>query len=68
MADFNNCDPEKHPMKRQGNGIWTKSVMLSPGKYEYKFLVDRNWLEDSQNGNTCRNCFGTYNSVIRLEA
>jgi len=68
MADFNNWNPVKHPMKNDGNGTWTKTVMLSPGQYEYKFLIDGNWLEDPQSNSTCRNCFGTYNRVIKLEA
>jgi hypothetical protein len=25
-------------------GLWTKSVMLVPGRYEYKFLVHGQWL------------------------
>ena len=40
MGDFNKWNPKKHPMKRDGNGVWTKAVMLFPGNYEYKFLVD----------------------------
>jgi len=40
MGDFNNWNPKKHPMKNDGNGTWSKTVVLSPGKYEYKFFVD----------------------------
>jgi 1,4-alpha-glucan branching enzyme len=65
-GDFNNWSPEKHPMKRDENGMWNKAVMLSPGNYEYKFLVDGQWREDPRNDHICPNCFGTYNSVIKL--
>ena len=41
MGDFNNWNPKKHPMKKDGNGIWTKAVMLFSGKYEYKFLISK---------------------------
>lgn len=66
MGDFNNWDPKKHPMKKQGNGMWNKTVMLSPGKYEYKFLVDGNWAEDPRNEQACVNSFGSRNNVLDL--
>jgi 1,4-alpha-glucan branching enzyme len=65
-GDFNNWSAEKHPMKRDENGTWNKTVMLFPGNYEYKFLVDGQWREDPSNNQLCPNCFGTYNSVINL--
>ena len=66
MGDFNNWNPKMHPMKNDGNGIWSKTVMLYPGEYEYKFLVDGDWKEDPRNGQTRPNCFGTRNSVLNL--
>ena len=45
MGDFNNWDPNVHLIKNDGKGIWTKSVMIPPGKYEYKFLIDGDWKE-----------------------
>jgi 5'-AMP-activated protein kinase regulatory beta subunit len=67
MGDFNNWNPKKHPMQNDGNGIWSKTVVLSPGKYEYKFFVDGKWKRDPQNDQICSNCFGTQNSVLKLE-
>ncbi len=66
MGDFNDWNLKKHPMKTDGNGVWNKTVIISPGKYEYKFLVDGQWKEDPQNDQTCPNCFGTQNSVLNL--
>lgn len=66
MGDFNNWSPEKHPMRRDENGMWNKVVMLAPGGYEYKFLVDGQWREDPRNDRLCPNCFGTQNSVLEL--
>jgi len=68
MGDFNNWNPQKHPMKNDGNGKWTKAVMLFPKTYEYKFLVDGEWREDPQNEQKCSNCFGTHNSILNLTA
>lgn len=67
VGDFNNWNPKKHPMQSDGNGIWSKTVVLSPGKYEYKFFVDGKWKKDPQNDQSRLNCFGTQNSVLNLE-
>ena len=68
MGDFNNWNPKKHPMQKDRNGMWVKSVIISPGKYEYKFLVDGQWKEDPQNDQRYPNCFGTYNNTINVIA
>ena len=66
MGDFNHWNLKKHPMKKDQNGLWAKTVIIPPGTYEYKFLVDGQWKEDPQNDQTCPNCFGTYNNVFIL--
>ena len=66
MGDFNNWDPKKHPMKNDGQGIWTKSVILAPGIYKYKFIADGEWKTDPRNNNKCFNHYGTYNNIISL--
>jgi 1,4-alpha-glucan branching enzyme len=64
MGDFNHWNPKTHPMKKDESGKWMKTVIIPPGRYEYKFLVDGNWLEDPLNNVFCINCHGTHNSVI----
>jgi len=66
MGDFNNWNPKKHPMKKDDNGKWTKAVILPPGQYEYKFLVDGQWKQDPRSDRICANKFGTYNNVFNL--
>jgi 1,4-alpha-glucan branching enzyme len=66
MGDFNNWNPKKHLMTQDGNGVWNKAVILPPGSYEYKFLVDGQWKEDPQNDQTRLNCFGSYNNILNL--
>ena len=67
MGDFNDWNPKKHPMRNDGNGIWSKTGVLSPGKYEYKFFDDGKWKKDPQNDQFCSNWFGTQNSVLNIE-
>jgi len=64
MGDFNMWNEKKHPMKSKGNGAWEKIVMLPPGRYEYKFLIDGSWYNDPGNRLCCDNDFGTQNNVI----
>jgi len=66
VGEFNNWDPAKHPMKCDNNGLWTKTVMLEPGIYEYKFLADDNWMTDTKNDHSRFNCYGTLNSLITV--
>ena len=68
MGDFNKWNPKIHPMKNDGNGTWNKVVMLYPGRYEYKFLIDGEWKEDPRSDQVCLNRFGTQNSVLNLTA
>ena len=64
MGDFNNWNSKTHLMKMDEDGLWKKIVMLSPGKYEYRFLVDGQWWHDPSNDYVCTNCFGTQNNVL----
>jgi 1,4-alpha-glucan branching enzyme len=66
MGDFNRRDPMIHAMKKDRDGIWWKTVMLYPGRYEYRFLVDGKWENDPQNEASCLNCFGTRNNVVAI--
>ena len=66
VGEFNNWDPKKHPMKCDDNGLWTKTIILAPGIYEYKFLVDGDWMTDTKNHHSRRNDYGSFNSVIKV--
>lgn len=66
MGDFNMWSPEINPMQKDENGVWRTSVMLYPGRYEYRFQVDGEWYNDPNNYRKCPNCFGTKNNVIDI--
>jgi 1,4-alpha-glucan branching enzyme len=63
-GDFNNWDTQAHLMRKDANGVWKKTLMLPPARYEYKFLVDGRWWNDPKNDQTCPNSFGTLNNVL----
>jgi 1,4-alpha-glucan branching enzyme len=64
VGDFNHWSAKAHPMKKNESGVWKKTVMLQPGRYEYKLMVDGQWQNDPANQETSMNCFGTHNNVI----
>ena len=67
-GDFNSWDPEMHPLKKSSAGIWKKMVSLSPGRYEYRFIVDGEWQNDPDCTTCTPNPFGGNNNVLILPA
>ena len=66
VGEFNDWKVGAHPMKNDGKGIWVKALLLPEGKFEYKFVVNKDWVADPQNERSCPNCFGTLNSIVRV--
>ncbi len=66
VGNFNDWNTKKHPMRRDKKGDWEKTVMLSPGTYEYKFFVDGEWWNDPRNQALSQNDFGTQNNVMTI--
>lgn len=49
------------------SGIYTATIKLAPGSYEYKFVIDGTWCADPENANSVPNDQGTFNSVIDVK-
>ena len=64
VGDFNQWDAHAHPMKKDDEGFWRVTVLLAPGRYEYKLLVDERWWEDIPAVNSIPNPFGTLNKLL----
>ena len=46
-GDFNNWDTQSHPLQKKEEGIWTTTIKLKPGRYEYMFVVNgQEWKTD----------------------
>jgi 1,4-alpha-glucan branching enzyme len=63
---FNHWQPEAKTLHPAGGGLWLKDTALSPGKYEYCFVVDGEWIPDPLAKETVANPFGGRNSVITV--
>ena len=67
VGEFNKWDSKKHGMKKNEHNIWELSIELQPGKYDYKFSVDGNYLIDPKNDAKMINKFGGYNSIVNIK-
>jgi 1,4-alpha-glucan branching enzyme len=66
-GEFNHWDIRSIPMKRGKDGSWKVQASLPPGRYEYKFIVDNQWVEDLPGVELAANPFGTQNLILRVE-
>ncbi len=62
-GDFTGWDAQALPLARQKSGVWKKVVSLAPGRYEYRFLVDGQWVDDPASTEQSTNPFGGSNCV-----
>lgn len=68
-GDFNDWSRTGLDMIRHAtNGKWEKHLALQPGRYEYKFLVDGEWVNDPRAKENVRNIHGSLNSVVEVLA
>ena len=63
-GSFNGWDPKRTPLKQEQKGDWKTTLWLPPGRYEYRFVVDGNWLSDPRAKESVANGFGSTNSVL----
>lgn len=62
-GSFNNWDEDAIKMVKNDTG-WTTKMRLSPGIYEYKFIVDGQWHHDNSNPLKLTNEHQTLNSIL----
>lgn len=63
-GDFNDWSTEANPMTKGENGVWRTSIEIPAGKYEYKFVVDGNYITDPNNPKTVPDPYGGENSLL----
>ena len=66
-GSFNDWEPAATPMKKRGQGKWAADLTLQPGRYEYLFVVDGQWIEDPTAAAFAPNPFGGRNSVLQVK-
>ena len=67
-GSFNNWDPAaKELTDPKGTGLFSGTVNLVPGTYEYKFVINSTWCVDPECADWEQNSLGTLNSVRKVE-
>jgi len=62
-GSFSNWEQGAIMMEKGKSGEWKAQVSLTPGEYEYKFLADGIWFNDSQADRQVQNIWGSENSL-----
>jgi len=63
-GSFNEWKPQETPLMRVGDGRWAGDLVVKPGRHEYLFVVDGQWLPDPNAKESVQNPFGGRNSVL----
>ncbi|MSU21949.1 MAG: hypothetical protein EXS30_11215 [Pedosphaera sp.] len=64
VGSFNDWRPGATPMMALGEGMWGTRLSLSPGRYEYQFLVDGRPIPDPTVQESVLNPEGVPSSVL----
>jgi hypothetical protein len=65
-GDFTGWQPVSLSPMDGRQGLWKKRLSLPPGRYEYKFVVDGNWIPDPAARENIANGLGSLNSVLEI--
>ncbi len=64
-GSFNNWKPVT--MRKNGDSCWRISLMLPPGRHEYRFVVDGRWIDDPRAAESVPNPFGGRNAILTIK-
>ena len=64
-GDFNGWNPGQTKLERSEGGMWTATIPLKPGRYQYMFVIDgKQWITDPLAGEASGDGFGSENAVL----
>jgi hypothetical protein len=69
-GDFNGWNPQANILEDpEGDGIWTGTLKLEPGRYEYMFVLDgEKWLPDPNALRYVKDGFGNKNAILEINS
>ena len=67
-GDFNGWNPQANILEDpDGDGIWTGTLKLEPGRYEYMFVLDgEKWFPDPNALRYVKDGFGNRNAILEI--
>ena len=63
---FNDWHPQANLLDHVGGGDWSTTIILKSGQYEYRFIVDGVWTDDTQAPLRSPNPYGGFNSILNV--
>lgn len=68
VGDFNDWEPDRDLLIDENNdGIWSVTLKLEPGRYEYMFILDgQEWVPDPSAYRYVSDGFGNKNAVLEI--
>ena len=66
-GEFNDWTPDRGVITRTVGEDVEKILMLAPGTYQYRYIVDGVWQEDPSNPEQVSNFSGGFNSILHVE-
>lgn len=67
-GDFNNWNATaKQMLYKEDEGLFSCIVYIMPGKHEYKFVINGEWIIDQDNQDKVSNGVSSENSVIVVD-
>ena len=64
-GDFNGWNPGQTKLERSEGGMWTATIALKPGRYQYMFVIDgKQWIADPLATDGAGDGFGSQNAVL----
>ncbi len=64
-GEFNSWNPDNGLLKKEGD-VWKLNLYLSPGQYQYIFMIDGAEVLDPVNPDKVSNGMGGFNSLIKI--
>ncbi len=68
FGNFNDWNRHQYYMKPAGKGVYSVTVPIEPGSYQYKFFADGIELTDPKNPDSVSNGMGSYNSLLTVSS
>jgi len=67
-GDFNGWNPQENLLEDpEGDGIWTGTLKLEPGRYEYMFVLNgEKWFPDPNALRYVKDGFGNKNAILEI--
>ncbi len=65
--EWNPSNPQYLMKDDDGDGVWSITVKLAPGTYQYKYVIDGKWTQDTYAPGAAPDGFGGRNSQFEVK-